>query len=145
MWPQFLLLMSGHLALSPNLLSTKEMVERVRLMSRTNKPPPMQERDNVMVIEMDIVVLYLSIKKEMAMEAVKIAIRIADTRWDNVDKLKLVRRVALTAPRTEIEKLGLSEVVLTPKTKTTMRSFTAPRKTARGRRSEHHVQNWALK
>ena len=29
----------------------------------------------------------------MAMEAAKEAIRIADTRWENVDKLKMVRNV----------------------------------------------------
>ena len=47
-----------------------------------------QARDNLVVFSMDVVALYPSIVRDMAMKAVEKAITETDIAWDNVDDLK---------------------------------------------------------
>ena len=56
---------------------------------------------------MDVVALYLSILKNMAEEAVRKSIENSTIKWENVNTTQLVRHVATTYDRSEIEKLGL--------------------------------------
>ena len=65
---------------------------------RNLKPPPIQKRDSLSVIGMDVVALYPSIKRDMARMAISKAIERADNRWNNVDIRKLTRYVSLTTP-----------------------------------------------
>ena len=67
----------------------------------------------------------------MAKRAVQKAIELAVTQWENVNTRELVRAVAITTSRAEIERLQLSEVVPVPKGTTTLKSFVESRKTAK--------------
>ena len=88
-----------------------------------------QERDKLVILSINVVALYPSIKRDMAKEAILKAIRKADIHWENVDITKLTRHVALTVERSEIRRLNLEEVVPVPKRKTTFRSYIHPQKT----------------
>ena len=79
---------------------------------------------------MDIVALYPSIKKSIAVEAVKKAISMSTVEFKNIDITTLVRHVALIQDKKVIKQLRLNDVVPVPKTTTTFRSFISPRGTA---------------
>ena len=81
-----------------------------------------------MIFSMDVVALYPSILKNMAEEAVRKSIENSTIKWENVNTTQLVRHVATTYDRSEIEKLGLSDIVPRPKPRTTFKSFVNPTK-----------------
>ena len=84
-----------------------------------------------MIFSLDVVALYPSIMRGMAMEAISKAIERSDIRWEQVNTKWLSRYVAMTRDRKEINRLGLGEVVPHPKGKTTFRSYSAPRDNAK--------------
>ena len=87
---------------------------------RVNTPTQLQERDKVTLFSMDIVALYPSIKKDMAVEAVTKAISTSSIEFKNIDTTTLVRHVALTQSKKVIKALKLTDVVPIPKTTTTL-------------------------
>ena len=80
---------------------------------------------------MDVVALYPSITRAMAMEAIQNAIHKSDVKWENLDTKNLCRHVAMLCDRNKIERVRLGEVVPIPKSRTTFQSFTNPRDNAR--------------
>ena len=83
------------------------------------------------VFSMDIVALYPSIKKDMAVEAVTKAISTSSIEFKNIDTTTLVRHVALTQSKKVIKALKLTDVVPIPKSTTTFKSFITPKGTAK--------------
>ena len=67
-----------------------------------------QERDNLIIFNTDVVALYPSIKRDMAKKAIQKAIELSYTQWENVNTKELVRAVALTTSRKEIESKQLT-------------------------------------
>ena len=111
--------------------SDRERAESIRKSRRKSKPTAIQERDSLIVFGMDVAALYPSITRDMAKKAVMKAIKLSDTKWENVNVIDLVRAVAMTTDRNEIDRMELSEVVPVPKGTTTLKSFVEPGKAAR--------------
>ena len=71
----------------------------------------MQEKDKVIILGMDVVALYPSIKRDMVAKAVQKAIALSDIEWKNINTTVLVRVVALVVDRKIIKRHNLQEVV----------------------------------
>ena len=108
-----------------------ELARKHRERRRSNMPSQLQEMDKLCVFSMDIVALYPSIRKDMAVEAVRKAISTSTVDFENIDVTTLVRHVAMTQSRKVLKDLKLLDVVPVPKSTTTFKSFITPRGTAR--------------
>ena len=75
------------------------------------------------VFSMDVVALYPSIRKDMAVDAVKRAFDTTRTAFHNIDVTTLVRHVALTQSKKTLKDLKLLDVVPSVKPRTTLKSF----------------------
>ena len=53
--------------------------------SRSNKIPPIQIMDKVIVVGMDVVALYPSISKDMASKSIQKVVKETDIKWENID------------------------------------------------------------
>ena len=64
----------------------------------------------------------------MASEAIRKSIESSTIKWENVNITQMIRHVTMTYNRSVIERLGLSDVILRPKPRTSFRSFINPTK-----------------
>ena len=72
-------------------------------------------RDQLELFNMDIVALYPSIMRDMAMKAVSEAIVESKIEWDNVEVTSLTRDIAMNFFRKEIERLRIQDIIPVPK------------------------------
>ena len=82
--------------------------------------------DELVVFSMDVVALYPSIMRDMAMEAIKSAINISEIVWENVDVKRLTRHVSIMCSRKEVCNANLGQCVSIPKSRTTLKSYIYP-------------------
>ena len=104
-----------------------ELAKKHRMRCRPGNPTQLQERDDVNMFSMDVVALYPSIRKDMAVDSVRRAFDTTRTVFHNIDGTTLVRHVALTQSKKTLKDLKLLHVVPSVKPRTTFKSFIQPR------------------